>query len=187
MDFLASASPHGDSRYFVLVVATCHTLRPPPPPATGRAYPVSYVWESVRSCFHLFRPSRFAVCLSFRVFVDQVSNATGKLAVTLVCNFDQSDLCADDVMLLDTVTSVFIWVGPQANETERAEVSSDFTRAFPACSGIRAFWLFKSMTTLNSEGFSIDVHVALELVESPRPLSNGAAPRMQPKLFLSFA
>ncbi|CAN0315830.1 unnamed protein product, partial [Ectocarpus sp. 4 AP-2014] len=52
----------------------------------------------------------------------QVSNATGKLAVTPVCNFDQSDLCADDVMLLDTVSSVFVWVGPQANETERSEV-----------------------------------------------------------------
>ncbi|CAM9773741.1 unnamed protein product [Ectocarpus sp. 12 AP-2014] len=51
----------------------------------------------------------------------QVSNATGKLAVTPVCNFDQSDLCADDVMLLDTVSSVFVWVGPQANETERSE------------------------------------------------------------------
>lgn len=54
--------------------------------------------------------------------LSQVSNATGKLTVTPVCNFDQSDLCADDVMLLDTVTSVFVWVGPQANETERAEV-----------------------------------------------------------------
>lgn len=52
----------------------------------------------------------------------QVSNATGKLTVSPVCNFDQTDLCADDVMLLDTVTSVFVWVGPQANETERAEV-----------------------------------------------------------------
>eukprot|EP00752_Nemacystus_decipiens_P014256 g12677.t1 len=51
----------------------------------------------------------------------QVSNATGKLTVTPVCNFDQTDLCADDVMLLDTVTSVFVWVGPQANETERRE------------------------------------------------------------------
>lgn len=51
-----------------------------------------------------------------------MSNASGKLTVTPVCNFDQTDLCVDDVMLLDTVTSVFVWVGPQANETERAEV-----------------------------------------------------------------
>ncbi|CAN0486849.1 unnamed protein product, partial [Laminaria digitata] len=52
----------------------------------------------------------------------QVSNATGKLAVTPVCNFDQSDLCVDDIMLLDTVASVFVWVGPEANATERTEV-----------------------------------------------------------------
>ncbi|CAM9961135.1 unnamed protein product, partial [Hapterophycus canaliculatus] len=52
----------------------------------------------------------------------QVSNSSGKLLVTPVCNFDQSDLCADDIMLLDTVSSVFVWVGPQANEMERKEV-----------------------------------------------------------------
>lgn len=52
----------------------------------------------------------------------QASNATGKLSVVPVCNFDQSDLCADDVMLLDTFTNVFVWVGAAANETERAQV-----------------------------------------------------------------
>ena len=52
-----------------------------------------------------------------------MSNATGKLTVTPVCNFDQSDLCVDDIMLLDTVASVFVWVGPQANLVERTEVS----------------------------------------------------------------
>lgn len=65
---------------------------------------------------------RPCLCLIYLLFVSQVSNATGKLTVTPVCNFDQTDLCADDVMLLDTVTSVFVWVGPQANETERTEV-----------------------------------------------------------------
>lgn len=39
-----------------------------------------------------------------------------------MCNFDQSDLCVDDIMLLDTVASVFVWVGPQANAIERTEV-----------------------------------------------------------------
>lgn len=61
--------------------------------------------------------SRLCVC-----FCRKVSNTTGKLMVTPVCNFDQSDLCADDTMLLDTVASVFVWVGPAANETERTEV-----------------------------------------------------------------
>eukprot|EP00904_Undaria_pinnatifida_P007549 jgi/Undpi1/3924/HiC_scaffold_16.g07292.m1 len=55
----------------------------------------------------------------------QVSNATGKLTVTPVCNFDQSDLCVDDIMLLDTVASVFVWVGPQANLVERTELYID--------------------------------------------------------------
>lgn len=44
--------------------------------------------------------------------------------ITPVCNFDQSDLCADDVMLLDTFTTVFVWIGDAANEGERTDVSA---------------------------------------------------------------
>jgi Gelsolin repeat len=51
----------------------------------------------------------------------QISNATGKLNVEEIENFDQSDLCADDVMLLDTHTTVYIWIGSGSNETERKE------------------------------------------------------------------
>lgn len=61
----------------------------------------------------------------------QVSDATGKLTVDPVCNFDQSDLCADDVMLLDTVASVYIWVGQAANDTERSEVRLRSVMCFP--------------------------------------------------------
>lgn len=60
-----------------------------------------------------------------------MSNATGKLSVVPVCNFDQSDLCADDVMLLDTFTSVLVWVGAAANETERAQVRLLFVWGVP--------------------------------------------------------
>ncbi|CAM9791013.1 unnamed protein product, partial [Chrysoparadoxa australica] len=51
----------------------------------------------------------------------QISNATGKLAAEEIGNFDQEDLCADDVMLLDVVNSVFVWVGSGSNEMERRE------------------------------------------------------------------
>ncbi|CAN0099992.1 unnamed protein product [Ascophyllum nodosum] len=51
----------------------------------------------------------------------QVSTSSGKLMIIPVCNFDQSDLCGDDVMLLDTVATVYMWIGAAANETERVE------------------------------------------------------------------
>jgi advillin len=51
----------------------------------------------------------------------QVSNATGRLGVEELENFDQTDLCNDDVMLLDTVTNVYVWVGQNSNEQERRD------------------------------------------------------------------
>ncbi|CAM9268509.1 unnamed protein product [Phaeothamnion confervicola] len=52
----------------------------------------------------------------------QISNATGVLNAEELDPFDQSDLCNDDVMLLDTFTQVFVWVGQESNELERREV-----------------------------------------------------------------
>jgi advillin len=38
-----------------------------------------------------------------------------------VYDFAQEDLIADDVMLLDTYTEVFVWIGSGANDTERGQ------------------------------------------------------------------
>ncbi|CAM9327892.1 unnamed protein product, partial [Choristocarpus tenellus] len=51
----------------------------------------------------------------------QVSNVTGVLSVEPVYNFDQTDLCVDDIMLLDTYVTVYIWVGTSSNKTEQEE------------------------------------------------------------------
>ena len=49
----------------------------------------------------------------------QCSNVTGSFSVDEIINFSQEDLVDDDVMLLDTFNSVFIWVGSQANDEEK--------------------------------------------------------------------
>ena len=48
------------------------------------------------------------------------SNASGAFRVREVADFDQSDLCEDDVMLLDAWDAVFVWVGSKSNREERA-------------------------------------------------------------------
>ena len=43
----------------------------------------------------------------------QVSNSTGALRCEEVFQFEQEDLCEEDVMLLDTFHTVYVWVGEQ--------------------------------------------------------------------------
>lgn len=49
----------------------------------------------------------------------QISVNTGSLRVENIPDYDQSDLVMDDVMMLDTYTEVFLWVGPQALPEEK--------------------------------------------------------------------
>lgn len=51
----------------------------------------------------------------------QLSNATGIMRVDEIADFSQSDLIDDDVMILDTYTTVFVWIGSRANEDEKAQ------------------------------------------------------------------
>jgi hypothetical protein len=49
-----------------------------------------------------------------------------------VCGFTQEDLIDDDVMILDTYNTVYVWIGTQANEQEKREahpVAHNFIRS----------------------------------------------------------
>ena len=62
------------------------------------------------------RPGEPAPC-DPRLF--QLSNSTGALDVDEIFDFSQDDLIDEDVMLLDTHSTVFVWVGSGANEQEQ--------------------------------------------------------------------
>ena len=47
------------------------------------------------------------------------SNATGTLEMEPVYDFGQADLCEADVYVLDSFTTVFVWVGTAANDSEK--------------------------------------------------------------------
>lgn len=49
----------------------------------------------------------------------QCSNATGSLEMEPVFDFAQGDLCEDDVFIMDTFTTIWIWIGKEANEAEK--------------------------------------------------------------------
>jgi len=49
------------------------------------------------------------------------SNATGTFKIEEVQDYEQEDLIDDDVVILDCYTSIFVWVGSQANETEKSK------------------------------------------------------------------
>jgi len=63
------------------------------------------------------------------------SNANGRFEVEEICNFTQEDMEADDVMLIDMHSSVFVWVGIEANVTEKSEAMKtalDYLKKDPA-------------------------------------------------------
>ncbi|KAE9023440.1 Villin-1 [Phytophthora rubi] len=51
----------------------------------------------------------------------QCSNAYGYFDAREIVNFAQDDLNTDDVFILDTYTSLYVWIGAGANEPERRE------------------------------------------------------------------
>jgi len=65
----------------------------------------------------------------------QCSNASGVFKADEVLNFSQEDLACDDVMLLDSWHSVFLWMGNSCNRTERVDsqkLALDYLRTDPS-------------------------------------------------------
>ncbi|XP_035032640.1 scinderin like a [Hippoglossus stenolepis] len=64
------------------------------------------------------------------------SNKTGRLiAEEVPSEFTQLDLAPDDVMILDSGNQIFIWVGKDANETEKTEslkIAKDYLSSDPS-------------------------------------------------------
>jgi len=68
----------------------------------------------------------------------QCSNASGRFVVEELSDFNQSDLSASDVMLLDAWSTLFVWVGAGSNRTERQEsekAALEYLRTDPAGRG----------------------------------------------------
>ncbi|KAK8742675.1 hypothetical protein OTU49_001619 [Cherax quadricarinatus] len=66
------------------------------------------------------------------------SNATGVFKAEEVINFSQADLLEDDLMLLDTWDTIFIWIGQKSNKEEQRAADSmtiEYLRTDPAGRG----------------------------------------------------
>ncbi|KAI4878703.1 hypothetical protein NFI96_013479 [Prochilodus magdalenae] len=65
----------------------------------------------------------------------ECSNQTGTFIATEISHFNQDDLDESDVMLLDIWDQVFLWIGKEANETEKKEAvvtAQEYLKSHPA-------------------------------------------------------
>ncbi|KAG9491613.1 hypothetical protein GDO78_000237 [Eleutherodactylus coqui] len=64
----------------------------------------------------------------------ECSNKSGRFVVTEVMDFNQDDLDPTDVMILDTWDQIFLWIGMEANDTEKKEsvaTAMDYLKTHP--------------------------------------------------------
>lgn len=59
----------------------------------------------------------------------ECSNTTGKFKVDEIINFTQSDLCVGDIYLLDTYSSIYLWIGNDANQQEQ-DLSAQIAKSY---------------------------------------------------------
>jgi len=65
----------------------------------------------------------------------QCSNATGVFKAEEIIDFSQEDLASDDVFLLDTWHTIFLWMGNNCNRAERVDsqqLALDYLRTDPS-------------------------------------------------------
>lgn len=70
-------------------------------------------------------PRLFQIC-------DAAAGGSG-VACEEIFNFTQDDLADEDVMLLDVVSEVFLWIGGEANENEKREAQTLAQKYIAAC------------------------------------------------------
>nr|AAO63152.1 gelsolin [Anableps anableps] len=83
-------------------------------------------YQTSRTLQNIIRPPRLFGC----------SNKTGRLiAEEVPGDFSQIDLATDDVMVLDTWDQVFVWIGNEANETEKTgapKIAQEYVNSDPS-------------------------------------------------------
>ncbi|KAK0403039.1 hypothetical protein QR680_016687 [Steinernema hermaphroditum] len=92
------------------------------------------VWTQVVRVLEGAEPAQFTQWFSewtsaksgkaFEPKLFQVSDESGKLVVEEIANFYQEDLDGDDVMILDGLNIIYVWVGAAANKAERDAAES---------------------------------------------------------------
>lgn len=69
----------------------------------------------------------------------ELSNASGKINVNEIYDYNQNDLNPNEVMILDAWETVFIWFGSESNKQEREEsekVVFDYLKSDPSQRGV---------------------------------------------------
>jgi len=79
---------------------------------------------------------RADVALDHPIRLFHCSNETGAFRVEEVFDFSQEDLEHDDVFILDTFVAVYVWVGNQANDTEKGRAMETATKYVEAQSAV---------------------------------------------------
>ncbi|VDM58451.1 unnamed protein product [Angiostrongylus costaricensis] len=86
-------------------------------------------WSQITTVFEGSEPSTFTQWFAqwvdakekkaFKPRLFQVSDSNGRLVVEEIENFDQESLDGDDVMIVDALSSIFVWVGAGASLNEK--------------------------------------------------------------------
>ncbi|PIO76951.1 gelsolin repeat protein [Teladorsagia circumcincta] len=73
---------------------------------------------------------------SFKPRLFQVSDESGGIVVEEIANYTQESLDGDDVMILDALNNIYVWVGEGANQDEKKNAVYTAEASFRLCSEI---------------------------------------------------